>query len=344
MGREILPFHDEAHGAAIAEAGRLAKEPDLEGAARRRLEAEIDEHAARAAEWLDIEGLLREMEELDRDYRGLEENAAHEEVPQSLLAEWRGCHEENRRFGEDARWVLHDDDLLGHRKSRPDIFERIAEGLRRARDRGRVPELEAGRIRGWAKRARASGRPPAPFAHPWQRRCAWEWRTRFLIAFLSPDEDPAASVSRADLLAIEEFWMIRDQCLQLVLTRKRSLLEWRGPAVIGRCVDAVLDVPFLKCARQRGFFERGTTRRGEKYTVNRLRGCKKARSVGMQVMWGARTLFGPTGTILEPLSWIHVGITRGRGPDGPESLYDRLLWKPACGRLKYWKRRLNHCI
>ncbi len=146
VGREVLPFHDDAHGAAIAEAVRLAREPDLEEAARRRLEGALDEHAARAAEWLDIERLLREMEEIERDYRGLEEKAAREEVPMSLLAEWPGWREKNRRFAENARWVLQDDDLLEHRKCRPDVFHRVAEGLRRARDRERVPELEADRI------------------------------------------------------------------------------------------------------------------------------------------------------------------------------------------------------
>ena len=146
LEREILPFHDEAHGAAIADARRLAREPGLEEAARRRLEAALEAHAARAAEWLEIDGLLRAADELEREYRRIEERAAREGLPRSLLPEWRGWQEQNRRFVEDASWVLHDDGLLEHRNSRPDVFDRIEDGLRRARGRERVPELEADRI------------------------------------------------------------------------------------------------------------------------------------------------------------------------------------------------------
>ena len=42
----ISPVGDEGYDQAIDEAARLAREPDLEEAARRRLQAEIDEHAS----------------------------------------------------------------------------------------------------------------------------------------------------------------------------------------------------------------------------------------------------------------------------------------------------------
>ena len=60
VAQGISPAGDEGYDEAIAEAERLAREPDLEEAARRRLRAEIDAHAVLTAEWREIEHLFRE--------------------------------------------------------------------------------------------------------------------------------------------------------------------------------------------------------------------------------------------------------------------------------------------
>ena len=142
--RGIPLVHDDAYNEAIEEAGSLAKESELEDAARRRLRAELDEHAFLAAQWRVIEQLLRDMGALEEQYRELQERAAREEIPRSLLPQWQDWREENRRFEEDARWTLYDDDLLEHWQSYPDILDSIEEGSQRARER--IPERETGQI------------------------------------------------------------------------------------------------------------------------------------------------------------------------------------------------------
>ena len=142
----LLPFHDDAHGAAIAEAGELEKNRELEEAARRRLRAELDEHEARAAEWARIEALRREMQWLaDQDTR-LSERAARARVPQTLLPRWPARLERSERFEEAASAALDDPDLKRHWESRPEARDRIGEGLKAAERRHRLPEIEEGRI------------------------------------------------------------------------------------------------------------------------------------------------------------------------------------------------------
>ena len=137
--RSILPFQDDAYNEAIGEAKSLARESELEDAARRRLQAELDKHAFFAEQWLAIEQVLRDMGALEEQYGKLQERAAREEIPRSLLPEWQEWREQNRRFEEDARpWTLYDDDLVENWQSYPDILDSIEEGSRRARER--IPE------------------------------------------------------------------------------------------------------------------------------------------------------------------------------------------------------------
>ena len=67
---------------------------------RRWLQAELDEHAFLAAQWRVIEQLLGDMGALEEQYSELQERAAGEEIPRSLLPQWQDWREENRRFEE----------------------------------------------------------------------------------------------------------------------------------------------------------------------------------------------------------------------------------------------------
>ena len=109
FARGIAPVDDAGYGGAIARAERLANEDGLEEAARRRLRAELEAHAALAADWLEFERLFREAGELDERYRELEQRAVREDVPRSLLSEWTAWRDRNLRFEKDARWVFGDE-------------------------------------------------------------------------------------------------------------------------------------------------------------------------------------------------------------------------------------------
>ena len=127
--RGILPFHDGAWRESVAEAERLARKQELDEEARRRLQAALDEQAAREAEWATIVLLLRDLERLARRECRLEIEAEREGVDRTELPGWRGFEEERRRIGEKARAALGDGMLRGHWESRPDIGARIGEGL-----------------------------------------------------------------------------------------------------------------------------------------------------------------------------------------------------------------------
>ena len=146
VAQGMSPIGDEGYDEAISDAARLAKEQDLEEAARRRLRAEIAEHASLAIEWREIEHLFREAEVLNTRYFQLEERAAREGVPLSLLPEWPALQKRSDRFEDDARWALLDDRIQEYRQLRPDTFQGIEEELQRTRERRSVPELEDGRI------------------------------------------------------------------------------------------------------------------------------------------------------------------------------------------------------
>ena len=141
----ISPVGDEAYDQAIARADRLVRESDLEEAARRRLQAELDEHAALSIEWMTFQNLFREASEVDEQYRRLEERATREDVPRSLLSEWPAWQERNLQFEKDVQWAL-DEDTRKRWQGRPDILERIEQDLRHSSERKTIPELEEDRI------------------------------------------------------------------------------------------------------------------------------------------------------------------------------------------------------
>ena len=130
---------------AIARAERLVRESDLEEAARHRLQAELDEHAVLSIEWMTFQGLFREANAVDEQYRRLEERATRETLPLSLLAEWPAWQERSLRFEKDVQWVL-DEDTRERWQGRPDMLERIEQELRHSSERKAIPELEADRI------------------------------------------------------------------------------------------------------------------------------------------------------------------------------------------------------
>ena len=109
----------------------------LEDAARRRLEAAIEEQAALLAQLAAIRQLLlRDMEALDRHEQELGKNAARfEGLPRSLVpgwGDWRAAHE---AFPEAARPPLEDAAFEEFRQARPDLADQIREAVGTARDR-----------------------------------------------------------------------------------------------------------------------------------------------------------------------------------------------------------------
>ena len=128
-GRGILPFHDDACCEAVDEAKRLAGKHELDEEARRRLQAVLEEEAARAAEWMVVVRLLRDMGSLGRRECQLEIDAEQREVPRTELSGWEKLQEEIGRFTEDARAALDDGTLQAHWESRPDIRASIEKGL-----------------------------------------------------------------------------------------------------------------------------------------------------------------------------------------------------------------------
>lgn len=128
-GRGILPFHDDAHRDAVDVAKRLAGKHELDEEARRRLQAVLEEQAARAAEWMVVVKLLRAMGRLERRSLQLESDAEQRKVPLTELSGWEKVQERIRRFTEDARAALDDETPQAHWESRPDIRESIEKGL-----------------------------------------------------------------------------------------------------------------------------------------------------------------------------------------------------------------------
>ena len=128
-GRGILPFHDDACCEAVDEAKRLAGKHELDEEARRRLQAVLEEEAARAAEWMVVVRLLRDMGSLGRRECQLEIDAEQREVPRTELSGWEKLQEEIGRFTDVARAALDDGTLQAHWESHPDIRASIEKGL-----------------------------------------------------------------------------------------------------------------------------------------------------------------------------------------------------------------------
>ena len=143
---DILAFHDNTWPGVIAELEQLKKERGLDAPARDRLLDMLSEHARREAEWSQIQRLLDTLEKLERQSCELKEHADREEVPLTLLRGWPGCRDESLYFEEDALFTLRDQDLEKHWRSRPEVHQRIQEGLMHARERHRLPEMEEERI------------------------------------------------------------------------------------------------------------------------------------------------------------------------------------------------------
>ncbi len=167
----ISPADDEGYDKAIARAKRLEKEQDLDEAARRWLQAEIDDHAALSADWTTFQRLFREAKELDEQYRHLEERAAREAVPLSLLAEWPAWQERSRDFEEDVRWARYEDETQERWQGRPEMLERIERELRHASERKTIPEREQDWIADMVGAELARLRDPGAshaFTRPWR--------------------------------------------------------------------------------------------------------------------------------------------------------------------------------
>ena len=142
----VLAFHDDGYSEAIAELEQLKEEYGLDAPARNRLLAVLAEHAVGEVERFQIQRLFDTLEKLENRIIELEEQAAREKVPLTLLRGWPGWRDESLYFKEDALFALRDQDLKKHWRSRPGDHNRISEGILHVRERQRLPELEEERI------------------------------------------------------------------------------------------------------------------------------------------------------------------------------------------------------
>ena len=78
----------------------------------------------------------------------------------TVLRGWPYCRNESLHFEEDAPWALDDEDLEKHWRSRPEVHERIREGLLHARERRHLPEMEEERIEAMVQDEMARLRDP----------------------------------------------------------------------------------------------------------------------------------------------------------------------------------------
>ena len=146
VGRGVALSVDAACRKARREARGLAGRDDLEEAMRRRLEAQLAAQADRAAVWLELLLLAREMEARAREYEEACEEAARQDVPRPLVADWRDWEESARTFVHDAIWALHDSDLLRDWAGQTDLPHRVGEELERMEERIRLPVHEVARL------------------------------------------------------------------------------------------------------------------------------------------------------------------------------------------------------
>ena len=170
VGRGIALSGDAACGNARRKAERLAEQDGLDEAMRRRLEAELAEQAARASAWLDLLLLAREMEALAREYEEVCTEAARQDAPRPLLAEWRGWEERAGAFVEAAAWALHDADLLDDWRELTDLPDRVGQELDGMEERIRLPAHEEARLDRMLEAETAQLRDPEAghaFEHDW---------------------------------------------------------------------------------------------------------------------------------------------------------------------------------
>ena len=138
--RGVLPVQDGGYLGAIAGAERLAEERGLEEAARRRLQAEIDDCAAQLERWLGIVRLLADMARLEVEDCDLDERAARRDVPRSQLPGWRDWLDRNAELVDRVRTTLDDESVRDVLGVRPDVAEHLRRGLESAGERRRAAE------------------------------------------------------------------------------------------------------------------------------------------------------------------------------------------------------------
>ena len=158
----VLAFHHDDWPGIVGKAEQLKEDEALGAAERRRLQAVLDEHADRAAEWEIVEILRREWEELKEEERDLSEKAEREGLPATLLPEWQDCLSASRHFAAEAGAVLADADLRrnGHWRSCPEVQTLLEEAGEAARDLGRLPETEEALVTDMIRVERARLRDP----------------------------------------------------------------------------------------------------------------------------------------------------------------------------------------
>ena len=170
VGRGVALPGDAACRKARREARGLAGRDDLEEAMRRRLEAQLAAQADRAAVWLDLLLLAREMEALAQKYEKACEEAARQDVPRPLVADWRDWEESARTFIHDAIWALHDSGLLRDWEGLTDLPARVGEELERMEERIRLPVHEVARLDRMLEAETARFRDPDAaheYGHDW---------------------------------------------------------------------------------------------------------------------------------------------------------------------------------
>ena len=158
----VLAFHHDDWPGIVVKAEELQDDPELDEAERRRLQAVLDEHAARAAEWEIARMLLLALDELEEEERDLAARAENEGLPLTLLPDWRNWHDASRQFAKEAEAVLADEDLQrnGHWRSRPEKQALLADFVEAAPARDRLVEREEALVEDMIRAERARLRDP----------------------------------------------------------------------------------------------------------------------------------------------------------------------------------------
>ena len=159
---DVLAFHHDDWPGIVEDAGKLHDDSELDEAERRRLQAVLDEHADRAAEWEIARMLLDALDELEEEERDLAEHAESEGLPLTLLPDWRNWHDASRQFAKEAEAVLKDDDLRrnGHWRSRPEKQALLEKFVATAPDRDHLVVREEALVEDMVRAERARLRDP----------------------------------------------------------------------------------------------------------------------------------------------------------------------------------------
>ena len=171
----VLAFHHDDWPGIVEKAEELHDDTKLDGAERRRLQAVLDEHAARAAEWEIARMLLDALEELEEEERDLAERAENEGLPLTLLPDWRNWHDASLHLAAEAGAVLADEDLRrnGHWRSHPEKETLLEEFAGTAPARNRLVERQEALVEDMIREERARLRDPRAehaFHQRWPRK------------------------------------------------------------------------------------------------------------------------------------------------------------------------------